>query len=733
MKLGKLIPLMLITALILSFAGCKTYNDPVEPDSKGDFVDLVINSDFKFNTTKEVDIRLKVITSNVDEPSHKFLIYQGDPVDGGKLIASGVTTPYNEFETTVKIPSYVSSLFVSDQDANNHVQTVELDANGYINYEFSSNLKYSSGFKSVSTLYQDPGCGSCDETFETGNYNKLTINNNTTYCIEAGSSVIVSNKIDFKGGTLIVCGNLICSNITANHDGGDFVISAGGTLSYGASSIDHDLDNFINYGVANISGTTTFQYLNLENHGIMNISGNVNISTDDFTNVGEMNIAGSLNNNEEGLNTGTLTVSGHFNNNGGSEFTNECALIITGNFNQNSEFTNTDNSYVEVGQRTTLNGGSTTEMGVQSLISTEDFIVNQDLEGPDVLGAKVDVADETRINGSGNVTGYIDICDADGMESNTGTVGPNVTFDCSTFIPTTGCNPGSGAPSDPDTDGDGVPDDQDDYPNDPDRATNDYYPNEDDFTSLACEDLWTGYGDYDFNDLVVMTNYKIVKNAQNEVVEVFGKFHIAAVGATLNNGFGVEFDVPASAVQSVTGCEIDGSAVTLTSSGIEDGSGSNAVMIVYSAVNDYLGTSMVNTVVGGNTMEIDTIEVHMLFNSPQASIGVAPYNPFMFIDQIRGKEIHKIDNAPTALVNVEYFGEGQDDSDPAIGRYYVSETNLPWVIEIPETFVWPIESADILTGYLKFQQWAESSGTEYTDWYENNPGYRDNDYLYEQE
>lgn len=726
-----------LAVLILAAAfllGCKTNTTNVEPSQKDDFIDLSVNSDFKFITTKEINIHLEVMTSNPDEPTHKFLIYQDDPTDGGSLIASGVTDPYNTFETTIKIPSWVEILYIQDQDVNNHIETITVDATSSdIYYTFNSELMMSQGFKSVNNFYTDPGCNSCDETISSGTYSKLTISNNKTYCIQSGSNVTVSNKIEFKGGTLIVCGNLTSSKYQADNNGGDFVISSGGTLSLGNANMDKDIDNFINFGTVSIPGTTSIQDMNFENQGIMNISGNVNINTEDFFNTNILNIAGSLNNNEEGYNSGTLTISGHFNNNGNSEFTNDCKLIITGNFNQNDVFNNNDNAYVQVGQNTTFNGSSETNMGVQSLISTANLTINDELIGPSVLGAKIDIAGTTNINGSGDITGYIDICDADGIENNNGTIGSNVTFDCSTYIPTTNCNPGSGTPSNPDTDGDGVPDDQDAYPTDPNRATNEYYPNEDDFSSLACEDLWTNYGDYDFNDLVVLTNYKIVKNAQNEVVEVYGKFHIAAVGATLNNGFGIEFDVPATEVMSVAGTQIDGSAVTINANGIENGSSNKAVMIVYSAVNDYLGTSMVNTIENGNSMEIDTINIHMMFSSPQTSIGTPPYNPFMFIDQIRGKEIHKIDHAPTELVDIAYFGEGEDDSDPTIDRYYVSNTNLPWVIEIPESFVWPKENADILTAYLKFQEWAESSGTLYPDWYKDLPGYRNDDNLYEQD
>ncbi len=75
-----------------------------------------------------------------------------------------------------------------------------------------------------------------------------------------------------------------------------------------------------------------------------------------------------------------------------------------------------------------------------------------------------------------------------------------------------------------DVDGDGIPDDQDDYPNDPLRAFDNYFPAAG-FGSLAFEDLWPGKGDYDFNDVVVDYRFQTVTNALNQVVEIFGTFY----------------------------------------------------------------------------------------------------------------------------------------------------------------------------------------------------------------
>jgi LruC domain-containing protein len=280
----------------------------------------------------------------------------------------------------------------------------------------------------------------------------------------------------------------------------------------------------------------------------------------------------------------------------------------------------------------------------------------------------------------------------------------------------------SGGPTD--TDGDGVPDNIDAYPTDPTRAFNSWYPNETDYASYAFEDLWPAYGDYDCNDLVMNFNYKIVTNAQNKVVDWIAKFKIKAAGATLDNGFGISFNTLPSYVESVTGCIKLGNSVTIDPKGYEAGHTNNLVIIVVDAVQTLLGCGIANTIHGGCTVQtqVQTVTIH--FSTPQADIGTPPYNPFIFINQDRGKEVHLKDHLPTELVNPIWFGSMDDGSDPAKGWYYRSKTALPWAMEIPVDFDYPVEFVDILQAYLHFAEWAQSSGAVYTDWYMDKPGYR---------
>jgi len=280
------------------------------------------------------------------------------------------------------------------------------------------------------------------------------------------------------------------------------------------------------------------------------------------------------------------------------------------------------------------------------------------------------------------------------------------------------------SPSIIDTDGDGVPDDLDAYPTDPTRAFNSYYPNEVDFATYTFEDLWPAYGDYDCNDLVMNFNYKIVTNAQNKVVDLIAKFKIKAAGASYDNGFGVALSTPPSNVESVTGCIKVGNAVHFDPKGFESGHTLNTVIIPVDAVNTLLGGAIINTVHGGYTVQtqVQTVTVHL--SNPQESIGTPPYNPFIFVNQDRGKEVHLKDHPPTELANTIYFGSEDDGSDPSQNFYYRSKTSLPWAMEVPIDFEYPIEKADIVQTYLHFAAWAQSSGVQYPDWYMNKEGYR---------
>jgi LruC domain-containing protein len=287
---------------------------------------------------------------------------------------------------------------------------------------------------------------------------------------------------------------------------------------------------------------------------------------------------------------------------------------------------------------------------------------------------------------------------------------------------------------DPDADDDGIPDREDEYPNDPDKAYNEYFPGEEEYGSLAFEDLWPAVGDYDFNDLVIDYNFNHIRNAQNNIIEVFGKFYLRAIGGSFHNGFGFELPVNQELVAEINGQELNEGIVELRSNGTETGSDQAVVMVFEDAWN-YLrvfGVSFVNTRTEEEQTDPYLFELRIRFTTglTDEEFGTPPYNPFIFVNGDRTREVHLHGYGPTDLADPELFGTGEDFSNPQTNSYYRTATNLPWALNIPSSFEYPEEKNPVDEAYLKFIEWAETSGSSKNDWYKLKDGYRNSDKIF---
>ena len=266
-----------------------------------------------------------------------------------------------------------------------------------------------------------------------------------------------------------------------------------------------------------------------------------------------------------------------------------------------------------------------------------------------------------------------------------------------------------------DSDGDGVVDFYDEYPNDANKSTNTYSPSIFGWGSYAFEDLWPYQGDYDFNDLVVNYRYTNIENAAGLLVETDMNFKIKNIGGSFKNGFGVELNMDANLISSVTGSNLTESIVQLDSKGLENSQDKPVIIAFDNAWENNSGDA--------------SLEIVIKYTYPIDPDNFSNLNPFIFIDGDRGKEVHLTDKPPTSLANLSYFGTGKDRSVPDLGIYYRSDKNLPWAIDIIHDFVCPKESSEIILGYPYFVPWAESSGVDYQDWYKDKAGYRNSAYL----
>lgn len=259
--------------------------------------------------------------------------------------------------------------------------------------------------------------------------------------------------------------------------------------------------------------------------------------------------------------------------------------------------------------------------------------------------------------------------------------------------------------------------------------------------TLAYEDLWPSKGDFDFNDMVIDYQFKVTSNDENIVEQVEANFELRAFGAGFRNGFGFQLS---EAVQnsdiSVSGSSLSESYITLSGNGTEADQSQPTIIVFDNAYNEMQhpgsGTG-VNTTPGAPYVTPASFTITIDFTGGSytfADLELAAFKPFIMVDRERGREVHLPGNEPTDLADMSYFGTRDDASDAGQQRWYVSDNNLPWAINIIESFEYPTEKTQISEAYLRFTDWAQSGGVSYTDWYSNPGGsYRDNSKIYDED
>ena len=284
----------------------------------------------------------------------------------------------------------------------------------------------------------------------------------------------------------------------------------------------------------------------------------------------------------------------------------------------------------------------------------------------------------------------------------------------------------------PDADKDGIPDAQDAAPNDPSYAFVSYGPSANQYGTLAFEDAFPSRGDYDMNDMIVDYNFEERSNAAHKVTQLRATLILRAMGASYRNGFGFELPIAPNKVASATGMKIKENIVNISGNGTEAGQ-TKAVFIALDNGYNFMSSPVggfVNTEKDKAAVKYDTIRLAINFTEgiDKSVLGSAPYNPFIFVNKERGREVHLPGKTPTTLANTALFKTGDDDSGN--GKYYQTKKFLPWAINITQPFSYPAEKMSINSAFLKFNQWAESNGVQYIDWYQNKTNYRRTEKIY---
>lgn len=786
-------------------------------------LDLVVSSDFKWETTQDIDVTVSIGEGIFLPIKSKVSIYGGDPATGSPVISSGSLSQSQAYSVRMRVPSYLRDLYITLESSTGTTMTTKAAiVGGKVNHVFSGMKEGDMDFVPFKSV-ADPGpeCDNCD-VLVSGSGN-VTIKEGKTYCITDTFNGSITYETWNGGGTLKVCGTATLSGTTTLGTNSHIVVTQNGSLTINSLSIwgsnpsitvyanaslrvnsgFSTSGHFLNHGTVTVDGGLVIQQLGSEminngtitllknslqlnsvtmtNHGTITVPAYIHLNTNSsLTNNGDITAGNKMEINGSNFfnNVSLVVTSGYFNMNSGSKIINQgsievqngdiafnsniivenrgsmttgkdidlnsasnvknyCKMIAADKVEINSGQFTMINGYLSAGQRVTLNGSGSMSLQDASMVSTDLLTMNASIYG---VGAMNTVLATTKIHinsnnvFSGNVeaaSNQLFISQNTPRSQHLLNGATYVTPDnMQNFIPITACNPeGVGSEGIVDTDNDGVPDDLDAFPADPERAFRSWYPNETTFATLAFEDLWPGLGDFDFNDVVIEFQYEMITNAQNELKDLNGLFRLMAAGASLNNGFAIAMPFASNKVESVTGGQVVGEAVNVAANGTESGHSNETVILVLDAIGSIYG-EFINTQPDKAYVETDTLEVKMILSDPVVNYGTAPFNPFIFVDQERGKEVHMIDHQPTELVNNAFFGTWEDRSDINAGKFYQTSGRLPWAIEIPVSFDYPIETVDILLTHLKFAEWAMSSGTQYQDWYMDKSGYRNTGNIY---
>jgi len=702
--------LLAISILLLTLGSCKKQDTLVDPNP------ITPPSGFLWEVSANIDINIRINDPRFSDASHTISVYTSDPQNGGSLIAKGAAANGKPFITKIYLADTVKTLVIvkTAPDLSTMQEDMIIDA--------SHSITATMGVVPVplGRPQGGPDCNTgCNRAISTSNSN-INVADGETVCI-TGSNITVGFTANSKG-TVRICGtNVIVQNANLNN-GSKLIITSTGSAAFSGLNINND-NVFENYGSATITGGLAPNGA-VTNEGALTIGGDLSVNSDGIlVNNGSLLVAGNstINSKKRNFNRGTFNTK-NLTINGDGILYNLCSVAIESNFNHNGEMYNYQ--WMSVGATTTINSNAGMNLHNCALFITKDLVLNGEIRGYGTTSL-FKVSGHSTINGNARIRNGIQLCDANGIETNY--AGANAFTNgakqaCDVFIPSNDCNKtGNGTAAVVDTDADGVADALDQYPTDAKKAFNNYYPSADGKAAIAFEDLWPAEGDYDFNDLVIDYRHNVITNASNKVSGIVSHFTLLAAGGSYKNAFGIEFPLAASAVTGVTGGSLEAGQA-------------KAVIILF--------PNMLLQMPHGNTVDTEQESAPVSFttsfevtNGPLlSSFGLGAYNPFMWnnsnVAQSGRNEIHLPGNAPTTLGSTALFGTKNDDSKPTANKYYLTKGGMPWALTLPTVFKYPKEGARMTKAYLNFSTWANSGGSKNSNWYSSQTGNINNAQIY---
>ena len=233
------------------------------------------------------------------------------------------------------------------------------------------------------------------------------------------------------------------------------------------------------------------------------------------------------------------------------------------------------------------------------------------------------------------------------------------------------------------------------------------------------EDNWPWLGDYDMNDVVIVSRIdRMMSKDGGKVSALTINWELRAAGTTYDIAGAVQMDkVQTSDVANVESSHKGFGSGMFASQGL-DADSPYAVIPFFNKTEELLSAS--NTWKGHPAAATRKHITTVTFSQPVdiASVLDSEMNFFITPKQ-RTSEIHMPGYAPTAS---GIIGKGSFlPSDPY--KFFVTEGDqlknnyMMWALVIPGEFRYPAETNDIRGVYEYFMTWASSNGTEHTEWY----------------